>query len=177
MHFGLALEDYCHFTSPIRRYPDLVVHRMLKARLEGQGPERAKALSGDLVGSGEHCSEMERKAETCERECVKAKQVRYLEARIGQVFAATVTSVAQFGFFCEIDDFPAEGMVPLGSLDDDYYDFDAPNYRLVGSRTKRKITIGDKLWVRVVRTDWEMLRADFAALWRPPEGLGLAQGS
>lgn len=170
MHFGLALEDYCHFTSPIRRYPDLVVHRMLKARLAGAA--QAKALGPrpgvGWVEAGEHASAMERKAEACERDCVKAKQVRFLEARLGQVFEAMVSSVTHFGFFCEIVPFPAEGLVPLGSLRDDVYDFDAANYCLTGSRKKRKITIGDKLWVRVKRTDWEALQVDFEALWEAP---------
>ncbi|HTA16441.1 MAG TPA: ribonuclease R, partial [bacterium] len=173
IHFGLALEDYCHFTSPIRRYPDLVVHRMLKARLAGLSPAAAKAQAGDLEKVGEHSSTMERRAEACERDCVKAKQVRYLEARLGQVYAATVTSVVHFGFFCEIDAFPAEGLVPLGSLRDDYYDFDAANYCLVGNRKKKRITIGDKLWVKVVRSDWELLQVDFEAQWEAPKTLGL----
>jgi ribonuclease R len=173
IHFGLALEDYCHFTSPIRRYPDLVVHRMLKARLAGLKPAEAKALAGDLEKVGEHSSTMERRAEACERDCVKAKQVRYLEARLGQVYAATVTSVVHFGFFCEIDAFPAEGLVPVGSLRDDYYDFDAANYCLLGSRKKKKIAIGDKLWVKVLRCDWELLQVDFEAQWEAPKTLGL----
>jgi ribonuclease R len=173
IHFGLALEDYCHFTSPIRRYPDLVVHRMLKARLKGQLPAAARAQAGDLEAVGVHSSTMERRAEACERDCVKAKQVRYLEARLGQAYAATVSSVVHFGFFCEIDAFPAEGLVPLGSLRDDYYDFDAANYCLVGSRKKKKISIGDKLWVKVLRCDWELLQVDFEPLWEEPKILGL----
>jgi ribonuclease R len=158
IHFGLALEDYCHFTSPIRRYPDLVVHRMLKAAKAGIS----------FAEAGEHTSTMERKAEACERDCVKAKQVRYLSTKLGQAFEAVVTSVTHFGFFCEIVPFPAEGLVPVGSLRDDYYDFDAANYCLTGARKKRKISIGDKLWVRVKRTDWEALQVDFEALWEEP---------
>jgi ribonuclease R len=168
IHYGLALEDYCHFTSPIRRYPDLFVHRMLKLRLAGATPGEAKLRAGELGALGEHCSTMERKAEACERDCIKAKQVRYLEARLGQVFEAVVTSVTRFGFFCEIVPFPAEGLVPLGSLADDYYDFDAAKHCLVGVRHKRRITIGDRLWVRVKRTDWEALQVDFEALWEKP---------
>jgi len=168
IHFGLALEDYCHFTSPIRRYPDLVIHRLLKARLAGKSPAQAKALVGDLVIVGEQTSTMERKAEGCERECIKAKQIRFLEARLGQTFPATVVSVAQFGFFCEIDPFPADGLVSLGSLSDDYYDYDAANYCLLGSRKKRKISIGDKLWVKVKRAEWETLQVDFEAIWKDP---------
>jgi ribonuclease R len=169
IHFGLALEDYCHFTSPIRRYPDLVVHRMLKARIAGLSPAAATAKAGiSFAEAGEHTSTMERKAEACERDCVKAKQVRYLATKLGQAFEAVVTSVTHFGFFCEIVPFPAEGLVPVGSLRDDYYDFDAANYCLTGARKKRKISIGDKLWVRVKRTDWEALQVDFEALWEEP---------
>jgi ribonuclease R len=174
MHFGLALEDYCHFTSPIRRYPDLVIHRLLKARIAGKTPAQAKAIVGDLGLTGEQSSTMERKAEACERECIKAKQIRYLEARLGQTFPATVVSVAQFGFFCEIDPFPADGLVSLGSLGDDYYDYDAANYCLTGSRKKRKISIGDKLWVKVKRADWETLQVDFEALWTDPDAKAAA---
>jgi ribonuclease R len=173
IHFGLALEDYAHFTSPIRRYPDLVVHRMLKQRIKGATPAQARQVAGDLVASGEHCSTQERRAEACERDCIKAKQVRYLETKLGQVFEATVSSVTHFGFFCEITPFPAEGLVPVGSLTDDYYDFDAPNYCLVGARKKRRINIGDKLWVRVKRTDWESLQVDLEALWEKPEDLAV----
>jgi ribonuclease R len=168
IHFGLALSDYCHFTSPIRRYPDLVVHRMLKARIERKSVAQAKAIAGDLGVAGEQCSTMERKAEACERDCIKAKQVRFLEKKLGETFPATVTSVTRFGFFCEIEPFPAEGLVPLGSLRDDYYDFDPANYCLVGSRKKRKINIGDKLWVKVLRTDWESLQVDFQAIFEDP---------
>jgi ribonuclease R len=145
-----------------------VIHRLLKARLAGKSPAQAKALVGDLVIVGEQTSTMERKAEGCERECIKAKQIRFLEARLGQTFPATVVSVAQFGFFCEIDPFPADGLVSLGSLSDDYYDYDAANYCLLGSRKKRKISIGDKLWVKVKRAEWETLQVDFEAIWKDP---------
>jgi ribonuclease R len=173
IHFGLALENYCHFTSPIRRYPDLVIHRLLRALTEAKKPAQAKALVGDLVGTGEQSSVMERKAEACERECLKAKQVRYMQSRVGKAYAATVTSVAQFGFFCEIDPFPAEGLVSMASMSDDYYDYDPENYCLVGARKKRRINIGDKLWVRVKRADWELLQVDFEALWSAPNDLSV----
>ena len=165
IHFGLALEDYCHFTSPIRRYPDLVIHRTLKARIANIGKDKAKALVGDLEAIGIQTSTMERKAEACERDCIKAKQVRYLEGKLGETYDATITSVTHFGFFCEITPFPAEGLVPLGSLKDDFYDFDRANYCLVGARKKRKIQIGDKLQIKVIRADWEALQVDFEAVF------------
>jgi ribonuclease R len=108
---------------------------------------------------------MERKAEACERDCVRAKQVRFLGDKLGQTFDATITSVTHFGFFCEIDAFPAEGLVQLGSLKDDFYDYDRDNYCLVGARKKRKIQIGDKLKVTVKRADWEALQVDFEAVF------------
>ncbi len=165
IHFGLALDDYCHFTSPIRRYPDLFVHRLLKSRIAQAGKEKAKAQIGDMEAIGLHTSTMERKAEACERDCVRAKQIRFLEDKIGQTFDATITSVTHFGFFCEIDAFPAEGLVPLGSLKDDFYDYDRDNYCLMGARKKRKIQIGDKLQVIVKRADWEALQVDFEAVF------------
>ncbi len=161
MHFGLALADYCHFTSPIRRYPDLVVHRMLRAGiLQSKGTDVVKSIAGDLVIVGEHTSTMERRAEACERDCVKAKQARYMMERIGEEYAATVTGVTGFGFFCEIDDFPVEGMVSLSSLPD-YYDFDSEQYCLLSAGGKKKIQIGDKVRIKVKSADWETLRVDF----------------
>jgi ribonuclease R len=168
MHFGLALADYCHFTSPIRRYPDLVVHRMLKERLAGKSPSEVKKKYGNLEEAGLHTSTMERKAEACERDCVKAKQVRFLSDKVGMEYPATITSVTHFGFFCEIDPFPAEGLVPLGSLHDDFYDYDRANYCLVGARKKRRIQIGDKLNIIVKRADWEALQVDFEAIFPKP---------
>ena len=165
IHFGLALEDYCHFTSPIRRYPDLVIHRLLKSRIAGSGKDKAKSQIGDLEAIGLQTSTMERKAEACERDCIRAKQVRYLEDKIGQTFDVTITSVTHFGFFCEIDAFPAEGLVPIGSLKDDFYDYDRENYCLTGARKKRKIQIGDKLNIIVKRADWEALQVDFEAVF------------
>jgi ribonuclease R len=162
VHFGLALENYCHFTSPIRRYPDLVVHRSLRAAvIEAKDAATVKAKLGDVHAMGEHCSIMERKAEACERDCVKAKQVRYLETRLGETFDAVVTSVTNFGFFAEIKEFPAEGLVPLGLLEDDYYVFDPDWMRLEGRNTHRRFQIGDALKIKVKRADWRSLQVDF----------------
>jgi ribonuclease R len=162
IHFGLALEDYCHFTSPIRRYPDLVVHRSLRAAvIEKRDLGSVKSLVGDVHSMGMQCSELERKAESCERDCVKAKQVRYLQTKIGERFEATVTSVTAFGFFAEIKDFPAEGLVPLALLEDDYYVFDQEWMRLEGRNTKRRFQIGDSVKIEVKRADWKSLQVDF----------------
>ncbi len=162
IHFGLALENYCHFTSPIRRYPDLIVHRSLRAGVvEGQDLGKVKALMGDVGAMGEHCSTMERKAEQCERDCVKAKQVRFMEGKLGQVFDAVISSVTAFGFFAEIVEFPAEGLVPLALLEDDYYVFDPDWLRLEGRSTHRRFQIGDAIKIKVKRADWRSLQVDF----------------
>jgi ribonuclease R len=162
MHFGLALENYCHFTSPIRRYPDLLVHRALRAAvIQKKDIGSVKALLGDVHAAGAHSSELERKAESCERDCVKAKQVRYLEKRLGESFEATVTSVTKFGFFAEIKEFPAEGLVPMGLLEDDYYVFEPEWMRLRGRKRGRIFSIGDSVKVTVKRADWQSLQVDF----------------
>ncbi len=122
-----------------------------------------------MEAMGIHTSTMERKAEACERDCVRAKQVRFLADKIGETFDATVSSVTHFGFFCEIEPFPAEGLVPIGSLKDDFYDFDRENYCLVGARKKRKIQIGDKVKVTVKRADWEALQVDLDVVFPPFE--------
>jgi ribonuclease R len=162
-HFGLALDDYAHFTSPIRRYPDLQVHRALKQLLAKGAPTTAQADQehGRLVGLGEACSALERKAEACERDCVKAKQIRFLEARVGQSYDAVITGVARFGFFAEIKDFPAEGLVPLRSLDS-WYEMDAQRHCLTAGKGKPEYSIGDELRITIKRADWESLQVDFA---------------
>jgi ribonuclease R len=162
IHFGLALENYCHFTSPIRRYPDLLVHRALRAAvMHGKSAGAVKAELGDVHAMGLHCSTMERKAEACERDCVKAKQVRFLESHLGEEFEALITSVTNFGLFAEIKDFPAEGLIPLGLLEDDYYVFDPQWMRLEGKKSKRTFSIGDSVRIRVKRADWKSLQVDF----------------
>jgi ribonuclease R len=161
-HFGLALEDYCHFTSPIRRYPDLLVHRCLKAAVIGKG-QAVPPNPGNRswVETGEACSIRERKAESCERDCVKAKQIRYLNQHLDETFPATITSVTVFGFFAEIDPFPAEGLVHIRTLEDDFYSFDTNRIALVGGAKKKAFEIGMKVQVKVKRADWEALQVDF----------------
>ena len=122
IHFGLALENYCHFTSPIRRYPDLVIHRLLRAFTEAKKPAQAKALVGDLVGTGEQSKsvmETARPRPASASASEAPSRCSYMQSRVGKAYAATVTSVAQFGFFCEIDPFPAEGLVSLASMSDE----------------------------------------------------------
>jgi ribonuclease R len=167
-HFGLALEDYAHFTSPIRRYPDLQVHRALSGLLAKGSPdaERAQQEHGRLLALGEVCSALERKAEACERDCVKAKQIRFLEQKLGQEYDAIITGVARFGFFAEIKEFPAEGLVPLRSLES-WYELDPKRHCLSAGSGKPEYSIGDEVRIKVKRADWESLQVDFALAEEP----------
>ena len=121
-HYALASEDYCHFTSPIRRYPDLQVHRQLTALLAGKKP---KSDMDELVVLGEHCTRAERKAEAAERELIKVKLLTHLEGRVGEVFHAVIIGVEEFGFFCQLVELPVEGLIHVTSLGADYYYLEA----------------------------------------------------
>lgn len=149
-HYALAMTHYCHFTSPIRRYPDLTVHRQLDRWIQ-----RKKALGdeNELLLLGEHCSKRERRAELAERELVKIKVLEYLSSRIGESFAAVVTGVAEYGFFAQCERFPAEGLVHISSLMDDLYRFDELHRSLIGGRTNRRFRLGDRVTVTVARVD------------------------
>ncbi|GEM85539.1 ribonuclease R [Meiothermus granaticius] len=148
-HFGLAAEHYLHFTSPIRRYPDLVVHRVLKTLLRGRISERHKADWGSRFPKiAEHTSERERAAESAERELTKYYQCRWAEARLGQRFPGVVSGVTQFGVFVTIAG-GVEGMIRLGALEDDQYHYYEELLALEGVRTKRRIRIGDALEVQI----------------------------
>ncbi|HSQ55608.1 MAG TPA: ribonuclease R, partial [Gemmata sp.] len=149
-HYALALQHYCHFTSPIRRYPDLQVHRLLDRWIRHG---TASANVEELVGLGDHCSKMERRAETAERELVKLKILLYLSDRLGEQLDAVITGVADYGFFAQAERFPAEGLVHISSLVDDYYWFDEPSHTLEGRRTKRRFRLGDRVKVEVARVD------------------------
>jgi ribonuclease R len=149
-HYALASENYCHFTSPIRRYPDLVVHRLFDQLLK-----RGKAGSSfdELMVLGEHCSKMERRAEVAERELTKHKLLVFMTGRLGAEMNAIISGVAEYGFYAQAEDFPVEGLVHISTLPGDYYFFDEPSHSLIGQRTKRQFRLGDKLRVTVVRVD------------------------
>ncbi|OQB23923.1 MAG: Ribonuclease R [Firmicutes bacterium ADurb.Bin182] len=160
-HFGLAAEHYCHFTSPIRRYPDLVVHRLLKELIHGSLDDRRAAEWNELLPKmAAHCSDREKVAQEAERAVDELKKCEYMSKRIGDEFNALISGVAQFGFFAALDN-TVEGMVRIASLDDDYYVCDEKNYRLVGRRTGRVFRLGDEVRVKVVGTDTESLNVDF----------------
>lgn len=157
-HYALASENYCHFTSPIRRYPDLVVHRTLD-RLLRRG--RAGSSMEELTVLGDHCSKMERRAETAERELIKLKLLTYMNERLGLELDAIITGVADYGFYAQAEVMPVEGLVHISTLPDDYYYFDAASYSLQGQRTQRRFRLGDKVRVTVVRVDIQRRQLDF----------------
>jgi ribonuclease R len=157
-HYALASENYCHFTSPIRRYPDLQVHRMLDHLIK-RG--RASSHFDELMALGEHCSKTERRAESAERELVKHKLLVHMQDRIGSDLSAIITGVADYGFFAQAETLPVEGLVHISTLPDDYYYFDDMSHSLVGQRTKRSFRLGDKVEVTVVHVDLFRRQLDF----------------
>jgi ribonuclease R len=166
-HYALASENYCHFTSPIRRYPDLVVHRLLD-QLIRRG--RAGSDFEELTALGEHCSKMERRAETAERELVKLKLLTYLSERLGMEMEVIITGVADYGFYGQSEVLPVEGLVHISTLPDDYYYFDQASHSLIGQRSKRRYRLGDKVKVKVVRVDLQKRQADLRVLERKRDG-------
>lgn len=157
-HYGLMFDYYTHFTSPIRRYPDTMVHRLLTRYAEGERSV-SQTKYEDLC---EHASNMEQLAATAERASIKYKQVEFMADRIGQEFDGTVSGVTEFGLYVEITENSCEGMVPLRLLLDDYYEFDERNFCLVGRRYRKRYSLGDKVRIRVERANLERRQLDFA---------------
>jgi ribonuclease R len=157
-HYALASAEYCHFTSPIRRYPDLTVHRLLDRWLR---TGRAASDETELAVLGEHCSKTERRAESAERELVKLKLLVYLANRIGLETDVVITGVADYGFFAQAETLPCEGLVHVSTLTSDYYRYDEASHSLVGQRTKRRFRLGDRLRAQVVRVDLQRRQLDF----------------
>jgi ribonuclease R len=165
-HYALASEDYCHFTSPIRRYPDLTVHRLLDrwVRANQSGRTGTRSIGSDkteLAALGEHCSKTERRADMAERELIKLKLLTYLSERVGLEFDVVITGVADYGFFGQAEDLPVEGLVHVSTLTEDYYDYDERSHSLIGRRTRRRYRLGDKVHVQVVRVDLQRRQLDF----------------
>ena len=152
-HFGLAAQYYCHFTSPIRRYPDLQIHRIIKEYLHGEIDEKRINKLKNIVGNAaKQSSEMERKAQDAEREVDDLKKAEYMQDRIGEEFEGVISSVTSFGIFVELPN-TIEGLVHITDLDDDYYIFEEEHLRLVGEKTKKIYKLGDKVLVECVHVD------------------------
>jgi ribonuclease R len=161
-HFGLAADDYTHFTSPIRRYPDLVVHRMLRESRRGTiADARREELEEELPEIARHTSEMERRADDAERELLQWKKVRFMADKVGDEYEGYVTGVAPYGLFVELIEHYVEGLVHISSMADDYYRFVEQQHILHGENTKKTYRLGDKVLVQVVRVDMERRQVDF----------------
>jgi ribonuclease R len=160
-HFGLASDGYTHFTSPIRRYPDLIVHRLLKRVLF---KKEIKISEETLAHWADHLSNRERVAMEAEREILDRYRVRFMKDKIGEEFKGIISGVTAFGFFVELKDIFVEGLVRVTSLHDDYYQYHEKKYCLAGERSHKTFRIGDEVRVRVERVDVERRHIDFGLI-------------
>ena len=160
-HFGLALESYAHFTSPIRRYPDLLVHRAIRHIIQGGKPAKYAYSPKDMQRLGSVTSAHEKRAEEASRDVEAWLKCQYMEGHVGEAFDGVVTGVTHFGLFVQITSLMTDGLVHVSSLENDYYQFDAATQRLVGERSGKAYALGDELRVRVQRVDMETRRIDF----------------
>lgn len=171
-HFGLASEHYTHFTSPIRRYPDLVVHRLLKRIEAGErwkDPKKRETLQSRLESIAEHCSIRERVAVEAERDSIDLKKVEFMERHIGDEFTGKISGVTAFGFFVRLDKYFVEGLVHMHELDDDYYEFHEDKYALVGRNAGKRYRLADPVRVRVAGVDKDRRQIDFQLVREEPE--------
>ena len=159
-HYGLAFDYYSHFTSPIRRYPDLLVHRLLERYLSG-GKSASEQKYEDLC---KHCSDMEQLSANAERASIKYKQVEFMSDKLGQIFDGVISGVTEWGIYVELNANKCEGMVPIRDLDDDFYEFDEKTYSLIGRRKKHRYRLGDDITIRVARANLERKQLDFALI-------------
>ncbi len=157
-HYGLAFDYYTHFTSPIRRYPDMMVHRLLERYLDGGQSVDQGALEEEC----KHCSQMEQVAANAERDSIKYKQVEFMADKIGKVYDGVVSGVTEWGIYVEINENKCEGMIPIRELDDDFYELDEKNFRLVGRRTRREYRLGQPVSIQVARANLDRKQLDFA---------------
>lgn len=156
-HYGLAFDYYTHFTSPIRRYPDMMVHRLLEHYLAG-----GKSVNqGELEEECKHSSQMEQVASNAERDSIKYKQVEFMSDKIGKVYDGVISGITEWGLYVEINENKCEGMIPIRELDDDFYELDEKNYRLVGRRSKREYRLGQPVSIQVARANLDRKQLDF----------------
>ena len=157
-HYGLGFEYYTHFTSPIRRYPDMLVHRLLDRYLNGGRSVNVAKLEEQC----RHSSDMEQLAANAERASIKYKQVEYLNDHLGEVFEGVISGVTEWGLYVELDENKCEGLIPVRDLPDDYFELDERNYCLVGRRRGERYRLGDKVKVQIARANLDRKQLDFA---------------
>jgi len=160
-HFGLAFKNYSHFTSPIRRYPDLMVHRLLKQYQQVMDLKKMDELNKHLKKVSEICSDREKNALEAERESVKVKQLEFMKNRIGEKFEGIISGVVHFGIFVEILEYLIEGLVHIRDLDNDFYIFDEKKFALIGESTKKCYRLGDIVNIQLVNVKPEKKEIDF----------------
>jgi ribonuclease R len=171
-HFGLAFDAYAHFTSPIRRYPDLLVHRAIRHVLANKKGGLLKRMKGkpfryehgDMAALGEHCSQTERRADEATRDAVDWLKCEFMLDKVGEEYNGTISSVTSFGLFVELDEVFVEGLVHVTSLENDYYHFDPAHHRLIGERQRQMFRLGDRVRIKLARVDLEERKMDFMLL-------------
>ncbi|MGN0335079.1 MAG: ribonuclease R family protein, partial [Lachnospiraceae bacterium] len=160
-HFGLAASYYCHFTSPIRRYPDLQIHRIIKDSLRGRLNERKISHYGKILPEvAKHCSDMERRADETERETIRLKKAEYMKEHLGEVYEGVISGVTNYGIYVELDN-TVEGMVHVNNMPNDYYYFDEVHYELVGQDYGSRYRLGERVKIQVKRVDMTTRSIDF----------------